>query len=83
MAQSGYTNCRCRDCMEIAISDDWTVPAFCHECEAAGCDGEGECQAPGAYDGYCRECGTADDLDDDGRCQLCAGLVRAEEESDG
>ena len=51
---NGYTDCACRDCMEIAVG----VPgkAFCHECIDAGCpDYQGqpgmsqECQAPGAY----------------------------------
>lgn len=45
---SGYTSCACRDCFEIAISDD-EKPAFCHACEEAGCEPDSECQAPGAY----------------------------------
>ena len=52
---SGYTHCKCRDCFEIAISDD-DHPAFCHECVTAGCpDYQGvkgmtqECQRPDAY----------------------------------
>jgi hypothetical protein len=49
MAKSGYTSCKCPDCFEIAVSDDMSEPEFCTECEEAGCDGEGECQAPGAY----------------------------------
>jgi len=49
---SGYTDCACRDCFEIAISDDMAHPDLCNECEEAGCDAEGEseCEAPGAYD---------------------------------
>jgi hypothetical protein len=41
---SGYCPCACRDCFEVAISDD-DEPALCHECELAGCDdtGESEC----------------------------------------
>jgi len=49
--KTGYTDCACRDCFEIAIG----VPgvALCHECEASGCDPEGhhECAAPDAYEG--------------------------------
>jgi len=50
---SGYTDCACRDCFEIAISDDMAHPDLCNECEEAGCDpeGESECEAPGAYGG--------------------------------
>lgn len=51
---SGYKPCACRDCMEIAIGDDG-VPAFCSDCEEAGCEdahgGEGECLSPDAYGG--------------------------------
>jgi hypothetical protein len=66
---SGYTDCKCPDCFEVAISDDENEPDFCNACEEAGCDGEGECEAPHAYcsdsdevegsDGkaYCAECG--------------------------
>lgn len=42
---SGYTPCACRDCMELAISDDTAKPDMCHDCKLAGCEG-GECQAP-------------------------------------
>ena len=42
MMPSGYTHCACYSCFEIAISDDDTIPALCHECEYAGCSGE-EC----------------------------------------
>jgi len=49
-ASGGYADCACPDCMEIAISDKGE-PAFCNDCVKAGCDGEGECQAPGAYGG--------------------------------
>lgn len=47
---SGYTDCACRDCFEIAITSDG--PALCGDCEAAGCDveGEGECQRDDAYE---------------------------------
>lgn len=46
---SGYCDCQCRDCFEIAIGDEGE--AFCSECEEAGCDGDGECEAPGTYGG--------------------------------
>ena len=45
-ADTGYRPCACRDCMEIAIGDEG---AFCLSCEAAGCSGDGECDAPEAY----------------------------------
>lgn len=43
---SGYTDCPCRDCFEIAIDGD-----LCNECEEAGCsaEGDGECESPNAY----------------------------------
>ena len=45
---SGYTNCACRDCMEIAFDG-----GFCHECEEAGCEdthgGDGECLGEHSY----------------------------------
>ena len=53
---SGYTNCACRDCMEISISDDITKPEMCWECKEAGCEPGKECQAPGAYGGCEEEC---------------------------
>lgn len=52
---SGYTNCRCRDCFEIAISDDEAVPAFCWECEEAGCEEDSECQVDHLDE--CADCG--------------------------
>lgn len=48
---SGYTDCACRDCFEIAISGDTTKPEMCHDCKDAGCEPGAECQAEGAYDG--------------------------------
>lgn len=43
---SGYTNCACRDCFDIAMSDDVNKPDLCWECDRAGCDAEGhsECE---------------------------------------
>lgn len=52
---SGYTDCACRDCFEIAITGDDDLKPFCHECETAGCAdvhaGTGECLVEGAYGG--------------------------------
>lgn len=46
---SGYTSCRCRDCFEIAISNDMTRPDFCWECEELGCTDDSECNIVGRY----------------------------------
>lgn len=47
---TGYCDCACRDCFEIAIGE--AGKALCHDCESAGCEANnGECQAPGAYGG--------------------------------
>ncbi len=48
MENTGYTDCQCRDCFEIAIASD-DGSHFCHECEDAGCDDDGECKSPNAY----------------------------------
>ena len=48
LGQTGYRPCACRDCMEIAIGGRG---AMCHECEDAGCNGDRECLAAGAYGG--------------------------------
>jgi hypothetical protein len=45
---TGYRPCACRDCMETAIGEPG---AMCHSCEDAGCEGERECLAAGAYGG--------------------------------
>ncbi len=53
-ANSGYHDCPCRDCFEIAIGENEDGSAsLCNECEEAGCDasGESECDSPGAYGG--------------------------------
>jgi len=52
--ESGYCNCKCPDCFEIAMTDfdeetNKHAPGFCNECEAAGCDGKENCLAVGAY----------------------------------
>jgi hypothetical protein len=46
---SGYTDCCCRDCFEIAISNNWLCPAFCLECQEAGCGHDEECKRSDAY----------------------------------
>jgi hypothetical protein len=43
---SGYVNCGCRDCFEVAIGGPGDL---CHECKEASCDPSRECQRPGAY----------------------------------
>lgn len=37
---AGYTDCACPQCFELAIG---APGAMCWECEAAGCDGKGDC----------------------------------------
>jgi len=34
---SGYTYCACRDCMDIAVSNDMSTPDLCEECKDADC----------------------------------------------
>ena len=48
MGHSGYTDCACRDCFEIAVANDTTIPELCSQCEEAGCsvDGDEECNVP-------------------------------------
>lgn len=43
---TGYVDCGCRDCFEIAIGEPGCM---CSECVKAGCEPGSECQAPGAY----------------------------------
>lgn len=54
--ESGYTNCACRDCMEIIVANNPARPELCDDCNAAGCgdpDAQGwpECQREDAYTG--------------------------------
>lgn len=51
MPESGYTNCACRDCFDIAVSNDTDHPERCWECDESGCDetGESECTRVDAY----------------------------------
>lgn len=50
--ETGYRPCACRDCFETAIGGPG---AMCHDCEDAGCEGERECLASGAYGGELEE----------------------------
>ena len=36
---SGYTNCKCRDCFELTVSDNVNEPEFCSGCDEVGCSG--------------------------------------------
>jgi hypothetical protein len=48
---SGYTDCACRDCFDIAVSADTTKPELCPLCQNAGCTpNDGECEREDAYD---------------------------------
>ena len=40
---SGYTNCLCRDCMDIAVSEHTSKPEMCGECYEAECEPNTEC----------------------------------------
>lgn len=46
-AASGYAYCACRDCFELTLC----AGTMCHDCDDAGCPGDRECQASGAYGG--------------------------------
>ena len=75
---SGYTQCRCRDCFEIAVSDDDDSPDFCGACEEAGCEDDSECLA------RCEYCYSSDhetdECDADARCERCGGADHDESE---
>lgn len=46
---SGYVDCDCRDCFDVAISGE-SETTLCGDCEAAGCEPhDGECQREDAY----------------------------------
>jgi hypothetical protein len=49
--KSGYTSCKCRDCMETTVSSNQKKPEFCSDCQKAGCSGEGECKSSHSYGG--------------------------------
>lgn len=50
---SGYTDCACRDCFEIAIGEPGE--AMCGACQEAGCEKDKECQTDGAYGAEVKE----------------------------
>lgn len=60
-AQSGYTDCACRDCFDTAVNGDGQ-PALCGDCQQAGCSAEGdqECQRSDAY-------GVGDEFEQEGQ----------------
>lgn len=66
---SGYVDCACGTCFEIAIADDDQPYAFCHACEEAGCEPDGECQCDHEDELACPGCGC---LPGDGRTPGCA-----------
>lgn len=70
---SGYHDCPCRDCFEIAIGcDDYGNPDLCHECEESGCDPDGNSDCCVERDPDCEECGdtaTGSDM----LCDNCRG----------
>lgn len=45
MSTSGATDCRCRDCLNVAMSNDVNKPDFCNDCEEAGCQDDSACEA--------------------------------------
>lgn len=52
-ANSGYHQCPCMDCFEIAIGEEEDgSPSLCWECQEAGCDvtGKSECERVDAYE---------------------------------
>jgi hypothetical protein len=34
---SGFVDCMCRDCFDVAVADDIAKGAFCSDCIEAGC----------------------------------------------
>lgn len=72
---SGYTDCACRDCFEIAIGE--AGEAVCHECEKAGCLACCSDLESGHHDdcvnaGMSRECSVERDPAEDGMCEHLA-----------
>jgi hypothetical protein len=65
-AESGYTHCACRDCMDVAISSDVSKPALCLLCKGAGCEPFAPDSADyNALPGHMRECQRDDAYSDD------------------
>ena len=76
LSTSGYTNCPCRDCFEIAVSSDMAAPELCGDCETAGCSADGTadcetwerrwCDEHGAACGGGVDCAASDDTSPNG-----------------
>lgn len=49
VSHSGYTDCACRDCFEIAVSSDMAHPEMCDGCVEAGCEPNGDCLQDSTY----------------------------------
>jgi hypothetical protein len=44
---SGYHDCPCTTCFEVAIGEEPDgSPSLCNLCAEASCDGEGDCAVP-------------------------------------
>jgi hypothetical protein len=83
-AQSGYTACACRDCMDVSISNRIDTPELCLLCKGAGCEpNNGECQRDDAYGAteaepepeaqWCRYCDSPITLAADGAWEDASG----------
>lgn len=46
---SGYCNCKCQDCFEVAITST-DKDDFCWECKEAGCEEDSECQVENEFE---------------------------------
>lgn len=46
---SGYTECACRDCMEVAIGNNEPGGAYCWACAESDCTRDSDCNAPHTY----------------------------------
>ncbi len=67
---SGYHDCPCRDCFEIAIGGLETLgvyddekPGLCNECDGCSPLGDDECSSPHAYGQPCGDLQCCDPLD--------------------
>lgn len=46
---TGYCDCLCRDCFNVAVTDNHGNPQMCGPCQHAGCEENKECQRIDAY----------------------------------
>lgn len=44
LKETGYTNCACEECFNLAIGSKGEVCPLCSDCESAGCETYCECQ---------------------------------------